>query len=282
MKRTKFIETLIILFGNFLLAVSVEYFVLPFDILSGGCAGLAVILANFINVPANYIVDFFVLLFFLMGAVVLGREFTIKTALCSLTYPFMLEFLSKFPVKLEINEFLAVIYGGVIAGIGLGLVFRCNASTGGTDVPIMIAHKYTNIPIGTLNILIDSTIAIAGLCVYGMEEVMMGVIYIYLSGKAINAIMIPRSDNAVALYIITDKKDQINKYIHEDLERGTTIMLAKGGYTGNPKEVIMTVVQKGQYVKLSKYIEETDPYAFVIVSDAKEIKGEGFTYEYRV
>ena len=194
----------------------------------------------------------------------------------------MLEFLSKFPVKLEINEFLAVIYGGVIAGIGLGLVFRCNASTGGTDVPIMIAHKYTNIPIGTLNILIDSTIAIAGLCVYGMEEVMMGVIYIYLSGKAINAMMIPRNDNAVALYIITDRKDQINKYIHEDLERGTTIMLAKGGYTGNPKEVIMTVVQKGQYVKLSKYIEETDPYAFVIVSDAKEIKGEGFTYEYRV
>ncbi len=94
--------------------------------------------------------------------------------------------------------------------------------------------------------------------------------------------MVPKSNEAIALYIITSETEKIKEYIHNNLYRGTTILQAKGGYTNEDREVIMTVVKRNQYNSLNKYIEEVDPYAFVIVSDAKEIKGEGFTYEYRV
>ena len=94
--------------------------------------------------------------------------------------------------------------------------------------------------------------------------------------------MVPKSNEAVALYIITEKKQDICEFIHIDLSRGTTLLQGKGGFTEQDKDIILTVVSKNQYVTLSNFIEKTDPYAFVIVSDAKEIKGQGFTYEYRV
>ena len=280
--KNKILDIIAVLFGNFLLAVSVAYFVLPFNILSGGVAGISIVVEKVWNTSPTLIIDILVIGLFIVGAIILGKEFAIKTALCSFTYPIFLEVLVRLPIKLEIDMLMSCIFGGLIAGIGIGIAFRHNASTGGTDIVALTINKYTGIPVSTAVMITDSAVTLAGLLTFGLQEVLMGMIYIYASSAAINKVMVPKTDEAVALYIITSKKDEICKYIHIDLFRGTTILKGKGGFTEQERDIILTVVSKSQYMSLSKFIEKTDPYAFVIVSDAKEIKGEGFTYEYRV
>ena len=280
--KNKILDILGILFGNFLLAVSVAYFVLPFDILSGGVAGISIITKGLWGWSPTVTIDVLVIGLFIIGAIVLGKEFALKTALSSLVYPFFLEFLVRLPVKLEIDALMAVVFGGLIAGLGVGIAFRHDASTGGTDIVSLIANKYLGVQVSTAVMVTDGIITLRGLIAYGMQDVLMGIIYIYASGVAINKVMVPKTNEAVALYIITDKKKDICEYIHNVLSRGTTLLHGKGGFTEQDKDIILTVVSKNQYMHLSNYIDQVDPYAFVIVSDAKEIKGEGFTYEYRV
>ena len=280
--KNKILDIAGILFGNFLLAVSVAYFVLPFDILSGGVAGISIITKGIWGWSPTVTIDVLVIGLFIVGAIVLGKEFALKTALSSIVYPIFLEFLVRLPVVLEIDALMAVIFGGLIAGLGVGIAFRHDASTGGTDIISLIANKYLGVPVSTAVMVTDGVITLRGLVTYGMQDVLMGIIYIYASGVAINKIMVPKTNEAVALYIITEKKQEICEYIHTILSRGTTLLHGKGGFTDQDKNIILTVVSKNQYINLSNYIDKVDPYAFVIVSDAKEIKGEGFTYEYRV
>ena len=280
--KNKLIDILGIMVGNFLLAVSVAYFVLPYDILSGGVAGISVITKEVWGWSPTLVIDILVIGLFVVGAFVLGKDFAIKTALSSFIYPFFLEILVRFPIELNIDVLMSSLFGGLIAGIGVGIAFRHNASTGGTDIIALTANKYFDIPVSTAVMITDGIITVRGLITYGLQDVLMGIIYIYVSSVAINKVMVPKTNEAVALYIITEKKKEICEYIHTDLFRGSTILQGQGGFTAQERDVILTVVSKNQYHSLSSFIEKTDPYAFVIVSDAKEIKGEGFTYEYRV
>ncbi|MBQ6654001.1 MAG: YitT family protein [Erysipelotrichaceae bacterium] len=277
----KFKSIFMIVLGNFLLAVSVSYFVLPYNVLSGGCAGIALITRELFGWNTTITIDVLVILFFILGYLFLGREFTLKTALSSAVYPVFITLLSWFDIRIEADQLLMSIFGAVVAGAGVGIVIRENASTGGTDVPPMIVHKYTGMPIPVLMAITDGILVIAGLLAYNIQDVMIGLIYIYISNAIINEVIMPRS-SSVALFIISDRKDEIMSYIHDSLERGTTIVPARGGYTDNAKEVIMTVLSKNQYNLLAQQIERIDPKAFIIVSDAKDVKGEGFSYDYRV
>lgn len=281
-REDKLMSTIAVLGGTFLLAVSVTYFVLPYDILSGGCAGVAVILNQAYGFNERLVIDILTIAFFVIGALVLGRDFALKTVLSSLVYPVFLALLSLVPYDLGIDRLTAAIYGGVVAGLGLGWVFRYNASTGGTDVPALILHKYTGIPEGTLTIITDGLIALVGIVVFDVQSVCYGILYVYIGGVIINKVMVPIRGRAVALYIITTRQDEIVRYIQQELSRGTTIIPAKGGYTGEDRQVILTVVSVLQYSQLSDEIERIDPKAFVIVSETKDMIGEGFTYELRV
>ncbi len=277
----KFKSIFMIVLGNFLLAVSVVYFVLPYDVLSGGCAGIALITRELFNWNTTITIDAMVILFFVLGYLFLGKEFTLKTALSSAIYPVFITLLSLVDVHIEADQLLMSIFGAVVAGAGIGIVIRENASTGGTDVPPMIIHKYTGLPVAVLMAITDGSLVIAGLLSYNIQDVMIGLIYIYISNAIINEVIMPRS-SSVALFIISNKRVEIMEYIHSTLERGTTIVPARGGYTDNSREVIMTVLSKNQYNLLAQKIEEIDPRAFIIVSDAKDVKGEGFSYDYRV
>ena len=280
--KEKLWDVIMIVFGNLLLAVSVAYFVLPYNVLSGGVAGLAVIFQKLFSWNELVVIDVLVVGFFLLGAVILGKEFALKTFLSSIIYPILLQLLVKIPFSFDADPILVCTFGGLLAGAGIAITFQHNASTGGTDIPCLIISKYTGVSVDRLVLLTDGLAALAGLIAYGIEDVMLGIVYIYASSFAISKVMVPKSSEAVALYVITSKFQEVTDYIHITLSRGTTILDATGGYTGEPRKVILTVVSKYQYARFSAFIEKTDPYAFVIVSDAKEIRGEGFTYEYRV
>ncbi len=277
----KFKSIITIILGNLLLAVSVTYFVLPYDILSGGVAGISLITEAMFGWDTTIVIDVLVIVLFIFGFLFLGKEFALKTLLSSIVYPVFITILDFFPYTIEADKFLIALFGAVIGGVGIGIVIKEDASTGGMDIPPLIIHKYTGIPISTLMTIVDAITVLAGFVSYGFEDLMYGLVYIYLANYVLDKIIVPNS-NAVELQIISTQTAAICDYIQTSLERGTTILKGRGGYTDEDKDVIMTVVYNKQYNSLIQKINELDPYAFVIVEDAKDIKGEGFSYEYRV
>ena len=279
--KSKIINGLLLVFGNYLLALSVSSFILPFNILSGGAAGIAVALQPLINVDPNIMIDILVIGLFIIGALILGRKFAISTAVSSFLYPFFLTF-THLKIAVDIDPILASLYGGLLAGIGVGMVLRTGSSTGGMDVPPLVLHKYTNIEIATWVLIVDGITVALGLWTHGLEAVLVGFISVFATAFTINKVLIFGGQNAKSLYIISDKYEEILTYIHENLDRGTTLIEARGGFTGDSRPVILTVIMKSQYPKLNSKIHEIDKNAFLIVSDATEVKGYGFSFDYKV
>lgn len=282
MKKSKWISYFNIILGNFIYALCVKLVVIPYDVLSGGCAGLGLIFNKLFGFDLTITIDVLIIACFLLGVVFLGKEFSMKTLLSSIVYPMFITILSYVDIYIEADPILMAVAGGAVAGFGLMIVLREDASTGGTDIPSIIVSRLLNVPVGYVLFFFDGVIALLGIVAFSFEKVLLGIVFIYTCNAIINKTIIPKNQSAVSLFIISDHYKEISKYIHDELNRGSTFLKGKGGYTNEEKEVILTVIEKKQYRQFEKKIEEIDPHAFIIISDAKEIKGEGFTYEYRV
>lgn len=272
----------LILLGNFILAFAVGYFILPNNILSGGVAGIAVALHSFVNISTGWIVNILVLSLFIVGWVFLGKTFAMKTVLSSIVYPIFLTLIDQFVTPIALDPILASFYGGILAGVGVGLVIRTGASTGGMDVPPLILHKYTHISIAKLILITDFFTVMLGLAAYGLESVLIGIISVFTMSFAIDKILTMGGQQSKSVQIISDEFELISAKINEVIERGTTITEAIGGYTNNSKKIILVVVSQSQYPQLIDIINEIDPKAFIIATDTTDVHGEGFSYGYRV
>lgn len=285
---TKFIkentkEFFILLLGNFILAFSVNFFILPYNILTGGIFGVSIALSPiFPNIDTNYIAYFFILLTFLLGAIFLGKKFAFKTIVSSVVYPIMLEMLRHSTYVIDVDPILASLYGGLLAGVALGLVFRAHASTGGMDVFPLILQKYFDIPTSKGLMLVDGITVALGIYTLGIQHVLIGLISVFASSYMIDKVLLFGSETTKSIQIISTKLEIINSRIHLELDRGTTIISATGGYGRAKRDIIMCVVTQEQYTDLKNIVLEEDPSAFLIVQDAKEIFGEGFRLGHRV
>lgn len=273
-----------IISGNFIIAIGVTFFVLPLDILSGGVAGIAVALKPIFHVSPAFMINVITIGLYLLGAVILGKKFALKTILSTIVFPVFILLLNLFSDQIHItdNVLLASLYGGICTGVGIGLVFRVGASTGGMDIPPLIINKYTNIPLSTLVVCVDGATVLLGVSVYGIEKAMIGLISVWICGRMIDKIITFGGHEAKNVMIITEKHEQLIKEIYEDIHRGATILHAEGGYTREVKPVIMVVIVKKQFPSLNYLIARVDPEAFVIVSDVNEVQGEGFTYQEQI
>lgn len=274
-------EYMLVVLGNLILAIGVGLFVLPNHILSGGVAGIAVALEPIIHIDPNTIINILTLCLFGVGTLVLGRKFLLKTALSSILYPLFLTIISQFEhtVFITDNLLLASLYGGILIGLGVGLVFRTGASTGGMDIPPLIINKYTGIPLPTLVLVIDGLTVVLGALVYGIEASLIGIISVWVSSYMINKAITFGAHDAKNVMIISDKYEEIMDKLYESMNRGATILEGIGGYTGERRPVLMVVIVKKQFAELNRIITHIDPSAFIIVTDAREVQGEGFTYE---
>ncbi|SJZ38094.1 YitT family protein [Anaerorhabdus furcosa] len=281
--KVKIRNTFLILLGNFLLALAVGFFILPYNILSGGVAGIAVALHSFIQIPTDVMVNALVIGLFFVGWILLGKDFAIKTVVSSFVYPVFLTLISSFltpPANLD--PILASLYGGLIAGVGIGLVIRTGSSTGGMDIPPLVVHKYTNISIAKLILITDFLTVLLGLFAYNLETVLIGIISVFTTSYAIDKVLVVGGQESKSVQIISAEYDKISKEIHDKLNRGTTITLARGGYTNDEKNVVLAVVSQNQYPQLIDIINEIDPKAFIITTDTTDVHGEGFSFGYRV
>ena len=274
-------ELLIIAFGNFLLAVSVQYFILPFNILTGGVAGVSVAISPFIPLSQQIIIDILVVGLFLLGWMVLGKEFAIKTFLSSILYPIFVSILGFFPYTLDISPLLASIYSGILAGLGIGIVLREGASTGGMDIPPLILNYYTGIETSKFILLVDGLTCVLGLLNYPVESLLNGLISVFLSSMVINKIEVAHGSDSLSVQIISSKWEEINKEVLKKINRGVSIVDVKGGYTMKTHKMLMVIIDKREYSTLLDILDTIDKSAFVITNPVQSVHGEGFKLTYK-
>jgi uncharacterized membrane-anchored protein YitT (DUF2179 family) len=281
MKR-HLIDLSLTIVGNLILAFAVRYFILPYQILSGGVAGIAVALAKLSGIAADVWVNGLIIGLFVIGSIFLGRKFAAHTALSSFLYPAFLWLLNYYTFTMDIEPMLASLYGGLLGGLGVGIVFRTGASTGGMDVPPLILNKITHIDLHRLVLMVDALTVTLGIFVYGIEAVLIGLISVWASSFAVDKALMFGTLEAETLMIISDKLDDINTLILKKVDRGSTFLRARGGFTHQDKDVLFTVIARTEYPELIKDINAIDPHAFVVVTDAMEVRGNGFSFDYKV
>lgn len=276
-------DVMMILLGNFILACAITFFVLPYNILTGGIFGVAIALKPLIPfIDTNYIAYAMIFITFVLGFLLLGKSFAAKTALSSFAYPGFLEILRNVNLTIEIDPILASLYGGLLVGVAVGLVFRAKGSTGGMDVFPLILSKYFNVKPSQGVLMVDSLTVLLGVSTLGISHVLLGLISVFASSFTIDKIIMFGSESTKSVYIISKERAIINQRIQEELNRGTTIIQAEGGYSREDRDIIMCVITMEQYPILKSIVYSEDENAFVIVQEAHEILGEGFSFGHRV
>ena len=278
-------EIVLVIIGNLVLALGVTGFILPNDVLTGGLTGIAVALEPVIHVEPTLVINVMTVALFFVGWLFLGKRFALKTLVSTICYPLFLSLLAwvvdtQFPENYFImDRYLATIYGGILMGCGVGLIFRCGASSGGMDIPPLVLHKFTHIPLATLVLITDTLTVLLGVATYGFQAALVGIISVFLSSVAIDKMLTLGAIKSKNCMIISERYEEMLSYIHQELYRGTTILQGHGGFTQENRPVIMVVVSKKQYPLLEHEVLKVDPNAFIIVTDTDEVHGLGFTYE---
>lgn len=272
------------LIGSFILALGVALFILPNNIITGGVAGITVLLKAFYpNLNEAYTIAGFNIFLFILGFIVLGKKFAAVTFLSSFAYPFFLWLIDLYIEPIITEPIIATIYGGLLIGIGVGLVARTGGSTGGMDIPPLIVSKLTGIDASKTITFIDGLIVILGIWIYGIEAVLIGLFSIFFEGFGIDkALNSNKGINAKEIRVISDKYLEISKDVHEVLERGTTIINAKGGYSNEDRPMLLVVCSNKEYDQIIDIIHIRDEKAFIIVTETKDVHGEGFTFTPRI
>lgn len=273
---------LIITIGLIILACGLYYFLIPSNLAVGGATGLALVISTLIP-SLNYSVILVIinLILFITAFIVLGKEFSGYTLYASLMLSgifAILEMITPMAEPFTDDLFINLIFGILIAGVGIGIIFNQNASTGGTDILAKIINKFSHIDMGKSLMIPDFLITLAAGFVFGPRLGMYS-----LLGVIINSIVIDRIiagfNVKINMIIISEEFDAINDYINKDLDRGTTIYHATGGYSKEDKRIINTVVERSEYIKIRDFIRAIDKRAFVTISHITEVEGEGFTYD---
>lgn len=271
---------LLLLLGNFILAVGTSFFILPNNILSGGVTAISIILDTLMGINRVFTIYALNIVLFVIGAIFLGKAFAAKALLSTILYPTFIAILSPFydPEFCTVNPILAAIFAGVIMGTGLGLVFRANGSSGGMDIPALIMHKYLHIPQGNCVFIIDVLTVSAGLMIFGLNALLTSILTIFTTSNVINTVLTFGGESAQNVMIISDKWETIRDYLLKEISRGVTILEGTGAYSNERRPVLMCVVNTREYARFQREIGSIDPSAFIIVNSVHEVRGMGFSY----
>jgi uncharacterized membrane-anchored protein YitT (DUF2179 family) len=267
-------EYLYILLGSAIIAMTFNLFLLPNNIASGGVSGISTILKATLGWEPAFVQWSFNIPLFIAGVVLLGKQFGIKTFVGTIFLPLVV-FSTNHLEPWTNDPLLGALFGGIGVGLGLGIVFRGNASTGGTDLAAQIIHKYTGLTLGTCVAIIDGLIVLTAAIVFDIERGLYALIALYVTTKTIDLVQIGLGRSKMTL-IISNRQAEIQEAILNKIDRGVTKLSAYGGYTDHERPVVMCVVDQTEFTKLKQLVKTIDPTAFIIVMDASEVLGEGF------
>ncbi len=269
----------LIVVGSFILAAGFVLFITPYKIVPGGVYGISIVLHHLFGTPVGLVALAFDIPLTIIGIKVLGPRFGVKTVVGFVLTAVFVDTLTYFygtEPLVQGDPLLSSIFGGLFVGLGLGLIFKSRATSGGSDIIAMIVSKYTKLPVGQLMIAVDSVIVIVGLFAFQDWKIpLYSLIVIFITGKVIDTILEGANYDKVLL-IVSDKTQEIRDKIINDLNRGGTLLNGEGLYSKAERKVVFTVVNRRETVMLQDYIHTIDPNAFVTVINANEILGNGF------
>lgn len=263
--------------GSLIFAIGFQFLLVPNEINPGGVSGIAMVINHLTDIPAGVLIIIVNIPIFLVAWRALGRRFLISSVFSMLVYSVFVDAMSMVSVYVTGDKLLAAVYGGLLMGLGLGLVFSSGASTGGSDIIArLLALKLPHLNLGQLLLVVDFIIVAVSAVVFGSyESALYALIAIFLSSKVIDIILYGFNYAKVA-YIISDNSAIMGQKIAEKLGRGATVLYGRGAYSGKDKEIIMCAIKRQQIVDLKHAVNELDENAFIIITEAREVFGLGF------
>lgn len=268
-----------ILVGAFIMASGFVFFITPYRIVPGGVYGISIVLHHMLGTPVGLVALIFDIPLTLLGIRILGPRFGVKTVVGFILTAGFVDLLTYLWGELPLVEddaLLSSIFGGLLIGLGLGLIFKAKATSGGSDIVAMIISKYTRLPLGQLMIAVDSAIVLVGLIVFQDWKIpLYSLIVIFITGRVIDIVLQGISYDKT-LFIISEKPYELRNKIINDLNRGGTFIQGKGMYNEKDRTIIYTVVNRREMAMLQDFVHQIDPGAFMTVINANEILGNGF------
>lgn len=263
--------------GAILTAVALNMFLIPNKVAAGGVSGMATVLHYLVGAPVGVTMLALNIPLFLASVKVLGAKFGLRTLYGAAILSVAVDFTAPFTPVLTRDLLLSSLYGGVLSGVGMGIVFRFGGTTAGTDLAAAIINKLTRISVGQALLGVDFfVIASAGVAFASAELSLYALISLWLTSHIIDLVQEGIS-TAKAFIIVSDAAETVARRIMDDMGRGVTFLRGKGGYTSQERYVLFCVVTASEVVRLKELVNGIDPAAFVIVADAHEVMGEGFT-----
>ncbi len=270
----------LITLGALLQALALRLFLIPADLVSGGVSGIAQIINYYTGWPIGVMVLLGNIPLFAIGWRFLGgRRFAMRTAYAIVAYSILVELIPRLPFfppnGLTDDLVINALYGAVIAGVGYGLVYRGNGTSGGSDILARILTHYRSIPMTQSYLWVDSIVILAAGFVFGWKEALYAIVVLYVSGLVVDTTMEGGSTVRSAM-IVTSQPDIVAEKILVDMERGVTVLEGTGAYTGENRPVLYCVVSRSEIQQLKSIVHEADPKAFMVIGVAHEALGEGF------
>lgn len=281
----RFIDYIYIIIGSAVTALAIVLFLNPARLAPGGVSGIATILYHTAGWDLGTTMIVMTIPLFIIGIRLFGKQFGFRAALGSVllsvfTWICTLAFGNGgiLDYSKEMSLWLSALYGGVISGIGMGLVMKSGSNTGGTDIIAQIIARYTPLSLGTALFIVDAVIIAASAIFFGIETALTAAIVAYITGVAINKVVLSMGTNyAKTVYIISGHLEEIGTFIRDEMDRGATIIDAKGFYTKESRPMLMTVIPNQDISLLTRVVHRLDKDAFMIIQETFHVLGEGYT-----
>lgn len=270
-------EFIQIIGGATMVGLAYNLFLLPSKIAAGGISGVSTVLFELYGFSPAIVQLLINIPIFILGWFIMGREFSGKSLLGTFWVPFVIYITAEVP-PLVSNPFLGMLYGGVILGVGLGIVYRGNGSTGGTAALSQVLRKLTGLSSGYSQLIVDGLVVGSSLFVFNVELALYALTCIFITSKTIDYVQL-RTSSSKLILIITEKEEQIQSLIQNKLDRGLTKVNTIGGYSNENKTMILCVAEQSEAVYLKKLLETTEPSSFVVFINASDIMGRGFSLD---
>jgi len=265
------------IFGSAVFAAGFAFFLQPNDLSPGGISGLALLLVELTGFGSVGMLSILMNLpLFVLGGLKIGKRFFLGSLIGMLLSSVLIDAFTALQLP-AVEPILSIIYGGVLCGVGLGIVFVCGTSTGGSDILVrLLKLRYRNVPIGQISLTFDAVVVLlTGLVFRDMNKALYTGITVYLCGKMVDAVVY-RFDYSKVAMIISKEYEAIAREIGTKLDRGATFLQGEGSYSGEKTKVVLVAVKKQQLAELKELVMELDANAFVIVQEAHQVLGDGF------
>ena len=264
----------IILAANLLFSFGTAYFLIPSGMVSGGVTGLAIGLYNGFGIPKDVTVWVMQVVLYLLGLWIVGKDFALTTLIGSFVYPALFSVITRLADRtgaLTDDPFLCMLFAGLTFGIGIGLILRQGASTGGTDIIAVILNKKLGLPVSSTLYAVDAVVLLT-------QQILYGILFVLCYSVLVDVVL-TSGKSRIQLQIISPRYEEINQMILRKFDRGSTLYRTEGGFTRTASYAVQTIIGKRELFRLREEVLLIDDKAFIVISQVSEVNGRGFTLE---